>query len=150
MDGIRDEAFFFSILRWNPKMQTDNLAVRSAPGKGRGVFSIWKIEPGETICRCHVIEVPPVQDAAVRDTVLGTYVFDWPGPRQKEDSQKWSTCCIALGVASLINHSSSPNSKWFCFLESKEICFIATKTIHPGEEVVHDYHWEGDLSKLIS
>ena len=115
--------------------------VRSAAAKGRGVFATSAINKGELICLNHVVEIPLDQQFAVRDMILGSYVFDWPGPRQTEKSKKWTSCCVVLGEGSIINHSGNPNSAWCAGKKESAIIFFALRRIEAGEEITHDYCW---------
>jgi len=124
--------------------------IRNVPRKGRGVFAVSEIGSGELIFTNSVVEIPVSQVAAIRDTVLSLYVFDWPGPRQNKKSVKWSRCCVVLGEGMLINHSEAPNSCWEIDKESRTVSFFANRRIEKDEEITHNYHWAVELtSKFI-
>jgi len=110
------------------------LLVRQTPHKGRGVFAGEFIPHGKLIVASPVIIVPRPQTAAVRGTILGDYVFDWPRNR----------CAVLLGEGSLINHSKFPNARWTVCEKTATIAFYANGPIAKGAEITHDYRWDAN------
>lgn len=115
------------------------------PKKGRCLFATADIRIGEEILACPVVVIPANEVAAVRATVLGKYVFDWPAERK---SAEWNRCCVALGDASLLNHSDNPNADWDATLADKDkIRLVAIKGIDAGSEVTINYQWPRSMMR---
>lgn len=107
--------------------------VSESPIHGLGVFASAKIEEGE------VIEVCPVLDIGMKkgetSPVLMNYRFNWP------QGGDWEKQVVALGFASLYNHSDNANANWRSNLENNTFEFYATKQILPNREI---FIWYGD------
>lgn len=117
----------------------DKVHVLTMPKKGRCLFATSDIRSGETIAVNRVIVVPAAEVEAVRSTVLGRYVFDWPSEKK---AAPWNRCAVALGELSLVNHSDNPNADWDATQSDRdEVKLIAIKGIDAGHEVTIDYQW---------
>ena len=66
------------------------------------------------------------------------YRFNWPS-----GSSQWEEQVVALGFASLYNHSESPNAYWFSNYEKRTFSFVSSRDIEPGEEI---FVWYGDVN----
>ena len=133
IDGVRlvTETFAVNSLAVQDDRQQP-IAVRSIPGKGRGVVAQRQFRAGETVERSPVIVLPATEAPLIRQTRLAHYYFEW-GP----DCQQ---AAIALGYGSLYNHSYTPNARYE-FRESEECLeFIALRDIQPGEEITINYN----------
>ncbi len=110
---------------------------------GRGVFATEFIKKGRIFEECPVVGLTPKEFKNVSETKLGSYIYDWIGPRQSRNvgTSKWSAACIAMGYGMLYNHSFTPNATWKAFLESELIKFYALVDIEKGCEIFHDYRW---------
>lgn len=108
------------------------IRVGVVPGKGRGVFATRDIAAGEVIEVAPVVIVPPEQVERIYGTVLEFYVFDW-----YEDATAFA---IALGTASLYNHSYLPNVRYGKRFDEGLIEFRALRDIRAGEELVSNYN----------
>lgn len=118
--------------------------VMTLPKRGRCLFATADIRIGEEILVCPVVVIPANEVKAVRATVLGKYVFDWPAEKKSAEkkSADWNRCCVALGDASLLNHSDNPNADWDATLADKDkIRLVAITGIDAGTEVTIDYQW---------
>lgn len=104
------------------------IAVRSSPGRGRGVFATRVFQEGDLIETCPVIVVPEgeIED----DTALDPYTFRWTA----------TTVAIVLGLGGLYNHSYRPNAIYRRRVEAREMEFIAHRDIHAGEEIFVNYN----------
>ncbi len=102
--------------------------------RGRGVRAIRNIQSGELIERSHVIVVPPEQWSKIETTILADYRFLW----DDEDS------AIALGFASLFNHSFEPNARYYRVVAMREIHFFALRDIAAGEPITVNYNGDPD------
>lgn len=104
---------------------------------GRGVYASRDFKRGDIVEKAHVIIVP---DAEVTyDGVLSHYMYQW-------DEQN---SAVALGNASLYNHSYEPNLD-FDFLHRKaRIQFTALRDIKEGEELTINYNGEPDCQDQV-
>lgn len=108
---------------------------------GKGVFAAGPIPEGGVIEVCPVLLFPKAQLAAMRQTILDDYYFDWGD----DDSQY----AIALGYGSLYNHAYEPNADYEMDFENETIDFYALRDIAPGEEIFVNYNGApGNRSKV--
>lgn len=101
------------------------------PKAERGVFANCKIEKGEIIESCPIIEIPKTHLERLGDTVLVTYVYFF-GKRKER-------ILIALGFGSIYNHSYTPNALYKITTENKAIEFVSIREIRKGEEITVNY-----------
>ncbi len=99
---------------------------------GNGVFAAGAISAGDVIEVCPVLLFPKSQLAAVRQTMLDDYYFDWG------DDDSWYA--LALGYGSLYNHAYEPNADYGMDFENETIDFYALRDIAPGEEIFVNYN----------
>lgn len=99
---------------------------------GRGVFAAADIAEGSVIEVCPVLPFPRSQLAAMRQTILEDYYFDWG-----EDG-KWFA--IALGYGSLYNHDYQPNAEYGMDFEASTLDIYALRDIAAGEEIFINYN----------
>lgn len=104
--------------------------IKDTPYKGRGVFAKQRILKGTLIEEAPVIEIPPAEVDFIKSTQLFNYFFRWP--------QKGAA--IALGYASLYNHSYDPNTRYIKRIGHKTIVFYAIRHIDEGEELTINYN----------
>jgi SET domain-containing protein len=110
-----------------------NVTVRPTQDKGRGVFAVRRIRPGEIIETAPVLLVPKGDAEKLAETFLSHYMF-------KSDNKKHLV--IGLGLASMINHSADANAEFF--VSSDRITIKALRAIPNGSEVTFDYKWTKD------
>jgi len=106
------------------------LRVADFPGRGRGLVAGAPIRKGE------LLEIAPViplrrEDLGAREKGIFSYPFDWPEPPYAE--------AIALGLVSLLNHSSAPNADFETDIPSRLIRCFALADIAAGAEITIDY-----------
>lgn len=106
------------------------LVVRDTDAKGRGVFAQKDFAKGEVIEKAAVIVIPKEQVKLIVQTVLFNYYFNWHG----------ESGAIALGLASLFNHSYHPNALYVKNFAKRVIEVIAYQDIAEGEEVTVNYN----------
>lgn len=106
----------------------NKITIRGSDGKGRGVFATKEIKKGE------VIEISPIIILEFSDFIdtrwnlLFEYYF-WMD----------DYVVLALGYASLYNHSKEPNCEYKINRVEKSITFTATKKILKEEEILFNY-----------
>lgn len=110
------------------------LRLGPVPGKGRGVFATAPIAAGELFERAPVIISPDTEWPDLEKTQLYHYCFEW-GPEHTHTA-------IALGYASLYNHSFTPSARYLLQLDEHLIHFVALRDIAAGEEIVMNYNGE--------
>lgn len=104
------------------------LEVRDLPKKGRSIFTRIDIAAGELIERVPVLVFPEDQMETIEKTALGPYYYNW--------NDKGA---IALGLASLYNHSATPNLEFEKHYNDNVISFFASRDIAAGEELTINY-----------
>lgn len=117
------------------------LEVRHAPNKGRGVFAAADIAAGQLIEAVEVIVVPADQIETLEATSLCDYYYKWG-----EDSLSGA---LALGHASLYNHSYRPNVRYVKHFDRGLIEFFALRGIVSGEEMTINYNGDPDSRKGV-
>ena len=115
-------------------MSVSGLRVGSAGKLGRGVFATQRFECGSLIERAPLIVIQSRSASLVVQelTVLGAYCYQWDEDR----------ICLALGYASLYNHSSRPNAVYFVRDDVIEI--FALRDINPGTQIKINYNGDPD------
>jgi tRNA-specific adenosine deaminase 3 len=150
--------------------------LKQHPERGNGVFATHPIAPGSIIEESPVLIITKEQweEGKMDDCILGEYGFCWRGggmgiglgsgkifpvnDKKVQDvnpgSGSWSTkpkpdddqVRLVTELASLFNHSSSPNVNYVRDFEKSVIRFTASRAIQPGEELCICY--AADESKL--
>lgn len=118
----------------------NNLKVKQAEDKGRGVFADKDLDKGEVIEKCPVIELNAEDRENIDNTELYNYYFSWG-----ENNDK---AAVALGFGSIYNHSFEPNADYEKDFQDSFILFKAIKDIEKGEEILVDYTQGGEESNL--
>lgn len=111
------------------------ISVRTALGKGRGVFANRGFAAGERIEWVPVLVIPHAQLPYLDRTVLRDYYFAW-GADGRDGA-------IALGFGSLYNHSYQPNAR-FELTGEQAVALVALRPISPDEEITVNYHGAPD------
>lgn len=109
--------------------------VAKAPGRGRGVFAMRAIEPGEVIEVCPVVPLSRACGLSMPQS-FEDYIYHWDGDNEA------AAFAAAGGYGSFYNHSSQPNAGLEYDFEDNELTFRALRPIAAGEEVRFDY---GDI-----
>jgi uncharacterized protein len=114
--------------------------VRNVPGKGRGVFALVDIAAGDLIERSPVLLIPAGDRANVDTTIIFTYVFMWEHGTTEQDLYSGKgRAAIALGLASLLNHSFFANATFIRHIDELELEIRANQSIPRGSEIMIDY-----------
>lgn len=114
------------------KMASVDVYVDKSDGMDRGVFAERDFKPGEVIEVAPVLVVPRGQ--VKPEHVLRHYVFNFDE----------KNVMVALGYASMFNHSYSPNARYDKHKPSRTLTFKAIKPIKAGEEIFVNYNHEPD------
>ena len=104
------------------------IAQSKIPNSGNGVFASEDIKKGE------VIEIAPILILQFTDFVNTTWNLLFEYYFWMDDY-----VVLALGYASLYNHSKEPNCGYKINREEKSITFTAIKKISKGEEILFNY-----------
>ncbi|MEO7446180.1 MAG: SET domain-containing protein [Ferruginibacter sp.] len=113
-------------------MQKAYLQVKSAGGKGRGVYTLEAIAANVVIEIAPVIVMPEGDREHLDKTLLHDYIFVW-GARQDK-------CCMALGLVPVYNHSYQSNCEYFMDFTEATIMIKTVRKIKKGEELTINYN----------
>ena len=110
--------------------------IRQTPQKGRGLFAIADISPGEIIETCQLIltKMDEIQG------VLEAYIFQY----------KKNVAAVALGNGSLYNHSDRPNAEFYFNYKKKVLIFRALKKISANTEITVNYGYTASEKKQFA
>ncbi len=110
--------------------------IRHTPQKGRGIFALADIRPGEIIETCQLIlmEMDEIQG------VLEAYIFQY----------KKKVAAVALGNGSLYNHSDRPNAEFYFNYKKKVLIFRALKKIAAQSEITVNYGYTASEKKQFA
>jgi uncharacterized protein len=112
------------------------LYLRFSAIQGLGVFAAARRRPGTLLEVSPVLVVCQKHMAALQQTVLYRYFFQWP-PR---------AAAFALGYGSLYNHSYQPTARFDLDIEQGVIVFTAIQPICQNQEITINYN--GDPADL--
>jgi hypothetical protein len=119
------------------------IGVRRFPGKGRGVEALRDIPPDTVMERCPVLVIPPGDRQLVDQTIIFTYVFMWEHGTVEQDLYGGEgRAAIALGIASLLNHSFQPNARFIRHIDALELEIRSAGFIPAGSEITIDYQMD--------
>lgn len=107
------------------------LYIAHAGLKGRGVFTNRKIAAHTILEESPVIILNRSDRAAVEDTILYYYIFEW--------GENSDLGALGLGYVSLYNHASPSNCEYTMDYESGIITIQAMRDINAGEELTINY-----------
>jgi SET domain-containing protein len=109
--------------------------------RGRGVFTTESIPAGTTIEIAPVIVLNQTERALVDTTLLHDYIFEW-GINEQE-------AAVALGYASIYNHSVDANCKYDMDFDHKTIQIQTIRAIAVDEELCINYNGDGVMDKPV-
>lgn len=110
--------------------------IRLTSQKGRGIFAIADIRPGEIIEVCQLI----LTDMDDIQGVLEAYIFQY----------KKNVAAVALGNGSLYNHSDKPNAEFYFNYRNKVLVFRALKKIASNSEITVNYGYTAEEKKQFA
>ena len=113
-----------------------SLKVVGVRGKGRGVVAGRRFSAGEVVDEAPVVVVPAREWPMLQGTVLSRYCFEW--------DESTGSVAVALGRASLFNHSYTPNVATEKHVRRRFIVFTARRDIEAGEELTIHYNADPD------
>jgi hypothetical protein len=94
-----------------------------------------------------VVEISPVlvlnkEDRLHLDqTLLHDYIFEW--------GKNKDTCCMALGIIPIYNHSYKSNCEYYMDFEDDTIMIKTVMSIGKGEELTINYNGDWNDGKRI-
>lgn len=117
------------------------LHIKKSRNRGRGVFTKEKIKAKIVVEESPVIVMSAKDRAIIDKTLLHDYIFAWG---DKEDK-----CCVALGMASLYNHSYKSNCEYVMDFVKEIIQVKTVREIKAGEELTINYNGDWNNAKEI-
>jgi SET domain-containing protein len=117
------------------------LYIMETANRGRGVFTTESIAAGTTIEIAPVIVLNQTERALVDTTLLHDYIFEW-GINEQE-------AAVALGYASIYNHSVDANCKYDMDFDHKTIQIQTIRAIAVDEELCINYNGDGVMDKPV-
>ena len=117
------------------------LYIMETARRGRGVFTTEAILAGTTIEIAPVIVLNHADRAVVDTTLLHDYIFEW-GVDEKE-------AAVALGYASIYNHSVDANCTYDMDFEHKTIQIQTKRDVAVDEELCINYNGDGITDKQV-
>ena len=117
------------------------LYIMETANRGRGVFTTEAILTGTTIEIAPVIVLNHADRAIVDTTLLHDYIFEW-GVDEKE-------AAVALGYASIYNHSVDANCTYDMDFEHKTIQIQTKRDVAVDEELCTNYNGDGITDKPV-
>ena len=121
---------------------SDDLLVVKVPGKGRGVLAGRRFVKDELIESTPVVVLSAADWEIARRTDLARYCWSWGRGGLKAG--------IALGTASLFNHSYSPNAFARPHVGERLMDFVALRDIEEKEEITINYNGEPDDRRPVA
>lgn len=115
----------------------ETVEIRVDPRKGRGVYALRPIEPGELIVSAPVVVLEAADCRLLDRTLLGHYYFHWDG-----DFDGDGRGALALGSLSICNHASRPRARVERNHSAQSMDLVAVDPIAAGEEITIDYGCE--------
>ena len=116
------------------------LGIRDFGLRGRGVVALKRFSKGELIEQSPVLIIPSQDRELTDQTVIFTYVFMWEeGTSEEQLYSHHGRAAIALGYASLLNHSETPNCIFRRRINEGLLEIIAQTPIAAGDELTIDY-----------
>ena len=117
------------------------LTIAPSDQRGRGVFATESIEVGTTIEISPVLVVNPEERAHLEKTILYDYIFEWGIDEQQ--------AAVALGYASIYNHSVDANCTYDMDFEHKTIQIQTKREVAVDEELCINYNGDGITDKPV-
>lgn len=107
--------------------------VRSSQRHGRGLFATEPIPRDTLLMQAPVLLIAGEQRAALQDTIVDDYVYEW------DDD---GTAALVLGVSSMCNHADEPNAYLWLVPDGPGAELITIADIAAGEEITVSYRAE--------
>jgi hypothetical protein len=104
------------------------------------VFVTRAVQAGEVLEECPMMVLSPEDGDRVAETMLHGHVYDWG---------EHGEVAIALGNASLLNHSRSPNARYELLYEHRRLRLVALHPIASGAEVLVNYNGDPDCQDPV-
>lgn len=117
------------------------LFIAQTESKGRGVFT------SADVTKHSVIEIAPVivmsgdERKLLDQTLMHDYIFEW--------GDESNQCCVALGWASVYNHSYNSNCEYDMDYDENTITIKTIRKIKAGEELTINYNGSWNNAKKV-
>ncbi len=117
-------------------LHVPGLFIAPSKGRGRGVYTSHNLRIDDIIEICPVVAIPKNQRNYIDKTILYDYYFLWPHPKD--------SICIALGYASIYNHSSKPNAEAIADSDNQSFTLKCIEDIEAGQEIFINYEGKSE------
>ena len=117
------------------------LYVAQVKSRGRGVFTKEALPAQTIIERAPVIVLNADARLLLDKTLLHDYIFEWG-----EDAK---ACAMALGYASLYNHSYESNCEYEMQFRKAMITIRTVRTVAASQELLINYNGDWNNAKLV-
>ena len=116
------------------------LRVVEMAGRGRAVVAAQNIRREQLVERAPVLVVEEEERAVIDASSIGAHIFMWEHGSVGDDIYSGKgRAAVVLGLASLVNHSATPNCRFVRYIEARALDVIALRDIAAGEEITFDY-----------
>ncbi len=112
------------------------LYIGSSGNKGKGVFTSVPIAANVLVESAPVIVMSKEERKLLDQTRLHDYIFEWGDNREQ--------CCMALGYASVYNHSFRSNCEYEMDFEKNEMYIRTVAAIEKDAELFINYNGDFD------
>jgi hypothetical protein len=112
------------------------LYIGSSGNKGKGVFTSVPIAANVLVEIAPVIVMSKEERKLLDQTRLHDYIFEWGDNREQ--------CCMALGYASVYNHSFRSNCEYEMDFEKNEMYIRTVAAIEKDAELFINYNGDFD------
>jgi uncharacterized protein len=104
------------------------LRVVEMGGRGRAVVAAGKIRREQLVERAPVLVVEEEERAVLDASSIGAHIFMWEHGSVGDDLYSGKgRAAIVLGLASLVNHSATPNCRFVRHIEARALDVIALR-----------------------
>ncbi|PBB98906.1 SET domain-containing protein-lysine N-methyltransferase [Mesorhizobium sp. WSM3862] len=129
--------------------RSNALYVKKVPRKGRGLFANVPFKAGDLIERAPTWEFDDRQANLIDLTGILEYYFV-RGPKKQNGNP--TARYVVFGLASLVNHSSSPNAEtvWADEESGAWVNILAVRDINVDDEITQKYNNISDYPQSIN
>jgi SET domain-containing protein len=114
------------------------IEVRESDRHDRGVFATRDIRKGTLMEVTPMLVLPAKEWKYLEKTLFAHYVFEYG-----------KSVAFAVGITSFLNHSYTPNARYWIDEDERTIDVVALRKIRKDEEITINYNAEPDDDTLL-